>query len=129
MRRVSALTSRAPTTMRVPVRASAAAVDTRKIGREDGQGRVAGDDEVEDAAGAVADEGDVLASELGSEMLVDSGSGLTVTDRTEVTESVLASKPLDAKVVVAIEEAESVVVSGMEVSAKLIESGSSAPDC
>ena len=40
-----------------------------------------------------------------------------------MADGVSAAKSLDAKVVVAIEVAESVVVMGMEVSAKLIESG------
>ena len=114
----------------VPVRASAAAAETRKVGREDGRGRVAGDDGgVGDAAGGAA--AGVRASELGSEMLlVDCGSGLTVTDRIEVVmEGVWGAKSLDAKVVVAVEGAEAVVVvSGVEVSGKLIERGSSAAD-
>ena len=102
--------------------------ESRKVGREVGRGRVAGDDEVEDVAGAVADVGAVLASTVGNVVLVDSGSGLTVTDKTDVAEGVLALKLLDVKLVVVGEVAEPVVVAGMEVSSKLIESGSSAVD-
>ena len=61
--------------MIVPVIASTASLEMRAKPRVGGRGPVAGDDEVEDTAGVVAEEGGVLASELGSEVLVDSGSG------------------------------------------------------
>lgn len=110
--------------MTAPVIARIAVADSRNVGMDGGRGRVAGDDEDEAVAGVVTEEADVLDSELESEVLVDPGSGLTVTEMTGVTDDVFAAKSLDANVVVV----ESEVVTAIEVIGKLIDKGSSAPD-
>ncbi len=119
------MTSLVPNPINVPVMASTAAVERRARPSEGVRGRVAGDDGGEDVAALIAAVGDALTSLMGSEVVVVFGTGLTVIDNTDVTDGVLVLKSLDTMTVVVGSEA----VTGMEVSAKLMDRGSLGSSC